>query len=99
MTIRTGICGLLLALMAEGPGGAQTLNNQSLNGKYFFRHLSLGTDGTNATSLTDTRSLIGTITFDSNGRYSFIGQQVIGSTAAAAASGSGAYAVDAGGFV
>ena len=38
----------------------------------------------NTTSLTDTRSLIGTITFDSNGHYSFTGQQVIGNTAAAA---------------
>jgi uncharacterized protein (TIGR03437 family) len=76
---------------------AQTLNNQSLSGKFFFRHVSLGTDGSG--NLTDPRSLIGTITFDGSGHYSFSGQEIIGAGAAAGQSGSGAYAVDAAGFV
>ena len=100
MNIRTGFLGLALIWLSEGPIFAQTLNNQSLTGKYFFRHLALATDGSSVTNFGDSRSLIGTITFDSTvGRYSFIGQQVVGSGAAASQSGSGAYSVDAGGFV
>jgi uncharacterized protein (TIGR03437 family) len=88
---------VLAGLAATGSISAQTLNNQTLTGKYFFRHVSLGTDA--AGKLTDPRSLIGTLTFDSNGHYSFTGQQVQGNNAAAAASGSGAYSVDPAGFV
>src|SRR5689334_16591527 len=96
MNIRTGFLGLALVWLSEGPIFAQTLNNQSLTGKYFFRHLALTTDGSSVTNFGDSRSLIGTITFDSTaGRYSFIGQQVVGSGAAASQSGSGAYSVDA----
>ena len=99
MSMRTGIYGLLLALFTETPSVAQTLNNQTLSGKYFFRHVSLGTDGANATAFTDARSVMGTITFDGNGGYTYTGQQVVGNGAAASQTGSGTYSVLAGGFV
>lgn len=76
---------------------AQTLSNQTLNGKYFFRHVSLGMDV--AGSLTDPRSLIGTMTFDGKGNYSYAGQQVTGNNAAVSVNGAGKYAVDPAGFV
>jgi len=77
---------------------AQTLSNASLNGKFFFRHVSLAMDSTG--DLTDPRSLIGTMSFDGAGHYSFNGQEVIGNNAATALSGaSGIYAVDPAGFV
>jgi uncharacterized protein (TIGR03437 family) len=77
--------------------GAQTLNNQSLSGKYFFRHVSLGTDP--AGNLTDARSLLGAITFDGAGHYTFAGQQVLGTGAATSQTGSGVYSVDPAGLV
>ncbi|HEY1342601.1 MAG TPA: hypothetical protein VGF59_34095, partial [Bryobacteraceae bacterium] len=85
------------ALLAAGLASGQTLSNQSLTGKYFFRHVSLTTDA--AGKPTDTRSLIGAITFDSAGRYSFTAQQTIGNNAATSQSGSGTYSVDPAGFV
>jgi uncharacterized protein (TIGR03437 family) len=98
MISRTGYYGAaLLALAAALP--AQTLSNQTLNGKYFFRHVSLGTDGASVTNLSDSRSIAGTITFDGKGGFTFTGQQLNGTAAAAAQTGSGAYSVDAGGFV
>lgn len=75
----------------------QTLNNQVLNGKYFFRQVSLGADA--AGNLTDPRSLQGTITFDSAGNFSFTGQMVTGNNAAVSQTGKGAYSVDPAGFV
>jgi uncharacterized protein (TIGR03437 family) len=89
----------LAGCLAAGSLCAQTLGNQSLSGKYFFRHVSLGTDGVSSSNLTDPRSLMGTITFDGRGGYSFTGQQVVGNNAATPQTGSGAYSVDPGGFV
>ena len=99
MTTRTGWGWVVLGLLAAGSISAQTLTNQALNGKYFFRHVSLGTDGVSSSNLTDPRSLLGTITFDGSGHYSFTGQQVVGNNAPTSATGSGAYSVDPGGFV
>jgi len=73
------------------------MNNQSLSGKFFFRHVSLGTDASG--NLTDPRSLIGAMTFDGSGHYSYTGQEIIGAGAAASQTGSGAYSVDPAGFV
>jgi uncharacterized protein (TIGR03437 family) len=84
-------------LLANGSSFAQTLGNKDLSGKYFLRHISLGTDA--AGNLTDPRSLIGAITFDGSGHYSFTGQQVQGNNASTSQTGSGAYAVDPAGFV
>jgi len=88
---------MLSMLAVVMPASAQTVSNQSLSGKYFFRHVSLGLDGSG--NLTDPRSLLGTMTFDGNGNYSYSGQQVVGVAAAASQTGSGKYAVDPAGFV
>src|SRR5579871_79923 len=87
----------IAAILWSGSISAQTLTNKDLSGKYFFRHISLATDSSG--NLTDPRSLVGSITFDGSGRYSFTGQQVQGNNAAASLTGSGAYAVDPAGFV
>jgi uncharacterized protein (TIGR03437 family) len=83
-------------LFAGLPNSAQTLTNQALSGKYYFRHVSLGTDA--SSSITDPRSLIGAMTFDGQGGYTFSAQRLVGSTSSTA-SGSGAYAVDPAGIV
>ena len=84
-------------LAAAMPAPAQSLSNQSLSGKYFFRHVSLGLDGSG--NLTDPRSLLGAMSFDGNGNYSYSGQQVIGAAPAISQTGSGTYSVDPAGFV
>src|SRR5579872_2860854 len=89
---------IVAALACAGPIGAQTIGNQSLTGKYFFRHVSLATDASG--NITDARSLLGNITFDGSGHYSFNGQQVVGAAAAAPLTGNNlTYSVDAAGFV
>src|ERR1017187_5455913 len=88
---------VVFMLAAIPPASAQTLSNQSLSGKYFFRQVSLGLDGSG--NLTDPRSLLGTMTFDGNGSYSYIGQQIIGAAAATSQTNSGKYSVDPAGFV
>jgi uncharacterized protein (TIGR03437 family) len=98
MSTRTGYFALILTIFSV-PSNAQVLSNQSLTGKYFFRHVSLGTDGSSVTNLSDSRTLTGTLTFDSNGGFSFVGQQVTGAAVPAPLSGSGKYSVDPGGFV
>lgn len=98
MTKRTGWGWVLLAgLYAMRLGSAQTLTNQSISGRFFFRQMSLGTDGSG--SFTDPRSILGTITFDGSGHFSFTGQQVIGAGAPTSQTGSGNYSVDSGGSV
>lgn len=90
---------VVTGMLWAGVVSAQTLNNQTVNGRFFFRHVSLGTDGVNPGNLTDPRSMIGTMTFNGAGQYSYIAQLTIGSTAPVSQTGSGAYAVDPGGFV
>jgi uncharacterized protein (TIGR03437 family) len=96
MTYRTGMAAGIWVLACAALS-AQTPNNQSLSGKYFFRQVSLGTDS--AGNLTDARSLQGTITFDGKGGFGFTGQQVTGNNAATSQSGSGTYTVGPAGFV
>ena len=90
---------ILLGFLGSIPGSAQAISNQSLTGKYYFRQVSLGTDGVNPGNLPDPRSLMGTITFDGSGGYTFTGQQLTGTTAAVSQTGKGVYSVDSGGFV
>src|SRR3974377_291330 len=98
MARREGWCrALLVGLLSAAAISAQTLGNQSLNGKYYFRHLSLGTDGVNPASLRDARTLMGSITFDGRGGYTYIGQLLTGTKAAVSQTGSGGYLVDGGG--
>jgi uncharacterized protein (TIGR03437 family) len=92
-------CVLLAGLVGAVPASAQAINNQSLTGKYYFRQVSLGTDGANPANLPDPRSLMGTMTFDGSGAYTFIAQQLTGTTAAVSQTGKGVYSVDSSGFV
>lgn len=86
------------ALIWAASLGAQTINNQSLTGNYFFRHVSLGTDTSG--NLTDARSLLGNLTFDGAGHFTFSGQQILGTAAATAVTGNNlTYSVDPAGFV
>jgi uncharacterized protein (TIGR03437 family) len=80
-----------------GAAAAQTLTTGSLTGKYFFRHLMVLSDASG--NVTDTRSLLGAVTFDGSGSFTFTGQQNVGKSAAAALTGSGTYSVDPAGFV
>lgn len=99
MSLKPG-SGILLTALLTGTSliSAQTIGNQSLNGKYYFRHISLGTDTTG--NLTDARSLLGSITFDGAGHYSFTGQQVVGAGGPASQTGTAlTYTVDPAGFV
>lgn len=89
--------GFVGIIAASGLAPAQTLSNQSLSGNYFFRYVSIGAAASGAIS--DPRSLQGSITFDGAGNYTFAGQQVTGTAAAAAASGKGTYTVAPAGFV
>src|SRR5579871_1969832 len=88
---------VVAGLVCATPIWAQTINNQSLTGKYYFRHVSLGTDASG--NLTDARSLLGSVTFDGAGHYNFTGQLVLGAGAATSQTGSGTYSVDPAGFV
>lgn len=90
---------MLAGLLGTVPVFAQTLNNQSLKGNFYFRHVSLGTDGVNPGNLTDARSLFGTITFDGINGYTYIGQQLTGINAAVSQTGKGIYSLDPGGFL
>jgi uncharacterized protein (TIGR03437 family) len=92
-----GVCiGLFLGCSSNVILG-QTLGNQSLKGNYYFRYVSMG--ATAAGALNDPRSALGTMIFDGAGNYTFTGQQVTGTAAAASASGFGTYTVDPAGFV
>src|SRR4051812_21723494 len=86
-----------LALTLGVSAWAQTLTNASLTGKYFVRHIEFTTDSAN--TITDSRSIEGAITFNGSGAYGFVGQQVIGSGAAASYTVSGTYAMSPGGVV
>ena len=87
---------LFLGLWGIVPAHAQTITNQSLSGKYFFRQVSVDGGGNPANAA----SLIGTITFDGAANYSFAAQQVLGTGAATAQMGTARkYTVDPAGFV
>ncbi len=90
---------MLAGLLSTLPGLAQTLSNKDLKGNFYFRHVSLGTDGVNPGNLTDARSLFGSITFDGSGGYTYIGQQLTGINAAVSQTGKGIYSLDPGGFL
>src|SRR4051794_19258537 len=89
----------LAAVAAAGQGfaTAQTLGNQYLTGKYYFRQVSLGSDPRG--SITDARSILGAMVFDGAGRFTYTGQRVIGGGAPEALTGTGAYTVDPAGYV
>lgn len=84
--------------MAATAAWGQVSNNQSLNGKYFFRQVMLLTDGSASPNVASTMSASGSITFDGNGNFTVSGQQLVGTAPSASLSGSGTYTVNAGGF-
>src|SRR5258708_35381471 len=88
MTAAAALCAALAA--------AQVSNNQSLTGKYYFRHVLLVTDGT--ANITDTRSASGTLTFDGNGNFTISAQQLVSTNPATALTASGTYTVKPRGF-
>jgi len=88
---------LIMMLAFAGITLAQVSNNASLTGQYYFRQVLLVTDSS-GTNVVDTRSGWGTLNFDGNGAFTINGQQLVGTAAPAALTGSGTYAVKAGGF-
>jgi hypothetical protein len=76
---------------------AQTLDNQTLTGKYYFRHLSLFTD--TAENISDIRSLSGSITCNGAGGYSFASEQTLGPFSPVPLNGGGTYSVTPAGTV
>jgi uncharacterized protein (TIGR03437 family) len=91
------IRGAAWLLLFAGAMTGQTFDNQTLTGKYYFRHL-LFTTGTSE-NITDIRSLWGAIQFDGGGNYTFNGQSAVGVTPPVALTGSGTYSVGAAGIV
>jgi uncharacterized protein (TIGR03437 family) len=89
--------GYLIAMLAfASMAPAQVSSNASLSGQYYFRQVLLITDG--GTNVVDTRSGAGTLTFDGDGNFTISGQQLVGTVAPVALTGSGTYSVKSGGF-
>jgi uncharacterized protein (TIGR03437 family) len=74
----------------------QVSSNQSLKGKYNFRHLLLSADV--SANVTDVRTGAGVITFDGSGGYTATGVLLVNATTAPL-SATGSYAVSPGGYV
>ena len=55
MTNRTGWIWVALPMIWAGQLFAQRLGNQTLTGKYYLRHVSLGTDGKSLSSSSSTQ--------------------------------------------
>lgn len=74
--------------------------NSSLNGAYAVRHVLLSGLDQNTSAIGEARSLIGIITFDGNGNYTFTGQlcDTANSSTAQTHSTSGQYALGANGI-
>jgi len=89
-------CGVGILLVTAGLMG-QTLNNQTLSGKYFFRQLLFVTD--NSANITDIRSLWGVMQFAGNGSFLFSGQSAVGTAPPAPLGGTGSYSVSPAGVV
>jgi uncharacterized protein (TIGR03437 family) len=88
----SGFVSALLCVMARG----EVSGNQSLKGKYNFRHLLLSADA--SANVTEIRTGSGVITFDGTGGYTATGILLVNVTAAPL-SASGSYAVNPGGYV
>jgi len=75
----------------------QGLNNASLSGKYFLRQVLAVSNGPG--NVAEIRSISGSATFDGQGGFSFTGQQAVGSSVPAPASGNGTYTVASNGVI
>ncbi len=89
--------GVVWAILFAVAGYSQTLDQRSLSGRYWVRHLQLGVDS--SSTISSARTFTGTFSFDGNGAYTFNGSQVIGSYAPSALNGSGTYSVQSAGSV
>jgi uncharacterized protein (TIGR03437 family) len=103
LTCTAPFAAILAATLFASIASAQVSSNASLKGAYYFRQILLITDGT--ANVTTTTSGSGTLTFDGTtgasgaGTFTISGQQLTGTTAATALTGSGTYTVQPGGFV
>lgn len=89
------IAALFFFLSAAG-AFSQSLSNGSLNGKYFFRHLTILANASG--SISEMRTAYGAIVFNGNGAYTYTASQIIGAGAPAAFTGNGTYAVKSTGY-
>lgn len=89
--------GVSALLVLAASLNAQILNDASLTGRYFVRHVQL-TRGAGG-AITDSRSIQGAITFSGSGSYGFIGEQIIGSGPPGSLTASGTYSVSPAGIV
>jgi len=89
---------LILTASALGLGiaAADTLDNRSLTGKYWVRHVLIAGSGG---AITETRSFLGSFTFNGSGAFTYQGQQVLGAGGAAPFTGTGTYSVKPGGNI
>ncbi|MDQ6698862.1 MAG: hypothetical protein M3Z36_01600, partial [Acidobacteriota bacterium] len=86
-----------LAAYTGIPARAQSLDNKVLTGKYFFREILVASDTSGR--VTDARGVLGIVTFNAAGQYTFSGQQAFGVAAPTAVNGSGTYTVAPSGTV
>ncbi len=84
---------LLFGLSAH----AQLPGNGSLNGKYWFRYVQITTDSTG--NLSQAMSLLGSLTFNGSGTFSYSASQTVGASTTGSVTGSGTYSVASNGFV
>lgn len=75
---------------------AQVLDNNFLSGRYGFRQLLISTNS--AGQPIEARSLVGVLSFDGRGSFSFQGTRNTGNSAPAPFSGAGSYAVSPSGL-
>lgn len=87
----------LAILFAATQLHSQVLDNNFLNGRYGFRQVLIAT--TAAGQPIEARSLIGILSFDGRGSFSFQGTRNTGNNPPATFSGSGAYTVSSAGLV
>ncbi len=93
----TSRCAIVAFMLLGGLADGQVSNNQSLIGKYFFRQVLLETSS--GSTVSQTASASGTLTFDGNGNVTINGMQLSGTAAATTLSSQGTYTVSPGGFV
>ena len=93
--MRVAYLGWAAALLCAAASG-QVSSNQSLKGKYNFRHLLISAD--TSANVTDVRAGSGTITFDGKGSYTATGILLLNVTTSPL-SATGGYTVSPGGFV
>ena len=89
----------MLGCMLAAAGGlyAQGLTDASLTGKYLLRQVFTVSAGSG--SISETRSLSATATFDGRGGFTIVGTQAVGTNTPAPLSGSGVYSLNQNGVV